>query len=100
MVSTTTGKRGEVKRLKDNFPGAYWALSRGEQAETCLYSASGYGAEGLCLLTCLPSRGVANRTQNPFSPTHPYNHRDRGHTKNNKQAGEAKWLKEVRKGEE
>ena len=64
MVSTTTGERGKVKKLK--------------MTQTNRALASGYGAEGLCLLTCLPSRGVANRTQNPFSPTHPYGRRETG----------------------
>ncbi len=57
------------------------------------------------MFTCLPSRGVANRTQNPFNPTHTNKvtqavaHEQRLTHNNNKHAEsrEARWLKEVRK---
>ena len=81
------GRKGEGKEAEDD-------------TLTVRALASGYGAEGLCLLTCLPSRGVANRTQHPFSPTHLYGHSREATQTKCKQAGENKRLKEVRKGEE
>ncbi len=58
----------------------------GDCAETCLFSASGYGAEGLCV-SFLRTHTL------PFSPTHPYDRREQRPHKEQKQAGEARWLK-------
>ncbi len=47
---------------------------------------------------CLPLDHA--RSPSAFSPTHPYSHREQRPHKEQTQAGEASWLKEVRKGEE
>jgi hypothetical protein len=86
------GDRGKVKGLKNRtiIPFAYdreFIMAGDSVPITCVFSASGYGAEGL---------RVSYRTHTlPFSPTHPYSHREQRltHRCTNKQAGEASWLK-------
>ncbi len=67
MVSTTTGNRGEVKRLKDNVP---WRLLGLEPGKSWVTRACRL-CPGMVLRDCVWLTDTRTR---PFSPTHLYVH--------------------------
>ena len=72
------GGGGKVRGLKNKLPFATCAsLSRGGEALTCLFSASGYGAEG-------PQEWWAKPHTLLVSPTHPYDRKETEATQRDK----------------
>ncbi len=95
-VSTTTdnGEKGGVKRLKDNVP---WRLLGLEMGKSWLTRACRL-CPGMVLRDCVwltDTHTLSPSVQLTCTSTA----KQRPH-KEQKQAGEASWLKEVRKGEE
>ncbi len=82
------GDRGKVKRLKKTNSLALTGLVAGDCADTCVFSAFGYGAEGLWW-------AKPHTLTLPFSPTHPYGRKEqRPHKETkNRQVKQAGWLK-------
>ncbi len=77
--------KGEGKGAEENkLPNAYVEYA-GDCADTCVFSAFGYGA--------VKESGGQNRTLSPSVPLTRTAAKNRGHTRRQKQAGEASWLK-------
>ncbi len=63
MVSTNNGDREKVRGLKKTNSLSLTTNIAGDRADTCVFSAFGYGAEG---------KWWAKPHTLPLSPTHPY----------------------------